>query len=211
MTDNHERRITRPHPNLVWHNAVVRTQQREKALGQSGCVVWLTGLSGVGKSTLAVNLDKALYDRGKHSFILDGDNVRHTLCADLGFSASDRAENIRRVSQVSRLFRDAGMICIVAFISPFREDRDRARKIIGDDRFVEAYLEAPLSVCEERDPKGLYAKVRAGEISEFTGISSPYEVPENPEIVLHTADESIGESVNRMLTFLDTKGLVKIS
>ncbi len=150
-------------------------------------VIWLTGLSGSGKSTTAYALERALVDAGHLAYVLDGDNVRHGLNADLGFSADDRAENIRRIGEVAGLFADAGVIAIASFISPYRADRARAREVAGDGRFVEVYLDVPLDVCEQRDPKGLYAKARAGEIADFTGVSAPYEAPDAPELTLDTS------------------------
>ena len=160
-----------------------------------GCVVWLTGLSASGKSTIAYALERALFDEGKHAYVLDGDNIRHGLCSDLGFSPEARKENIRRIGEVARLFADAGIICITAFISPYRSDRDLARRIAPDGRFLEVYLNSPLEVCEKRDPKGLYAKARKGELKDFTGVSAPYEPPLSPEIELPTDTMSVTDCV----------------
>jgi len=165
----------------------------------------MTGLSGSGKSTLAVNLDRTLFSRGFRSFVLDGDNLRHTLCADLGFSPQDRSENIRRVAQVARLFCDAGVVCITAFISPFKKDRKQAREIIAESRFVELYVDTPLPVCEQRDPKGLYAKARDGRIQDFTGVSSPYEPPENPSLKINTQQSTIDESIEQILDHMQSR------
>ena len=170
--------------------------------GHRGRVVWLTGLSGSGKSTLATELERELFIQGKHAYILDGDNVRHGLCKDLGFSPADRTENIRRVGEVAKLMADAGIICITAFISPYRSDRDIVRQIMKPGEFVEIHVNAPLEVCEQRDPKGLYAKARANEIKEFTGISAPYEPPLQPEIELRTDQLSVAESISKVLEYL---------
>jgi adenylyl-sulfate kinase len=171
----------------------------------AGRVLWLTGLSGSGKSTIATELERELFRLGRHVYVLDGDNIRHGLGSDLGFSPKDRTENIRRVGEVAKLFADAGTICITAFISPYREDRNLVRRILPPGRFVEVYVNAPLAVCEERDPKGLYAKARANEIREFTGISAPYEEPEKPELELRTDQLSVAESVVRLLEYLETE------
>ena len=173
---------------------------------ESGCVIWLTGLSGAGKSTIATKLNRMLSDAGKKSFILDGDVMRSGLCSDLKFSQEDRQENVRRIAEVARLFAEAGIICIVALISPYRIDRDSARKIIGSDRFVEAYVNAPIEVCERRDPKGLYAKARAGHIKDFTGISAPYEPPLEPELALLTNEFNQEDCVAKILEFLAVSG-----
>lgn len=165
--------------------------------------VWLTGLSGSGKTTIAMNLEKSLMARGRPCYVLDGDNIRRGLNSDLGFSPADRSENIRRIAQVARLFNDAGLTVIAAFISPYREDRERAREVIGSNRFHEVFVSSPLAVCEARDPKGLYAKARAGEIPEFTGISAPFEEPEEPALVLRTDEETVDEVVARVLALLD--------
>jgi adenylyl-sulfate kinase len=159
--------------SLYWSRGKVTVGQREARNGHSGCVVWLTGLSGAGKSTIAIELEHKLFTLGRHTYILDGDNIRHGLCSDLGFSHKDRTENIRRIGEAARLFADAGIICIAAFISPYRADRDLARKIAPEGKFFEVYVNAPLEVCEHRDPKGLYARARAGQLKEFTGISGP--------------------------------------
>jgi adenylyl-sulfate kinase len=189
--------------HIYWSRGKVSAAQRESRNGHCGCVIWLTGLSGSGKSTIAVELEQTLFQSGRHTYILDGDNIRHGLCSDLGFSPKDRTENIRRIGEVARLFADAGIICIAAFISPYRGDRDLARKIAQPVKFVEVYLNAPLEVCEQRDPKGLYARARAGEIKEFTGISAPYEPPLKPEIELHTNQSSVAECVDAILKQLD--------
>lgn len=167
--------------------------------------VWLTGLSASGKTTLAIELDKALMEAKRPCFMLDGDNVRTGLCSDLGFGPDARHENIRRVAEVARLMNDAGLIVISAFISPYRSDREMARKVIGDERFIEVYLDAPLEVCEKRDPKGLYRKARRGEIADFTGVSAPYEAPTAPAAVVHTATESVQECVDQLLQILTSR------
>lgn len=187
--------------DTVWHHATVTRYRRAQLNTHCSVVLWFTGLSGAGKSTLAHALEEELFQLGYHTFVLDGDNVRHGLCADLGFSNKDREENIRRVSEVAKLFVEAGIITLTAFISPFREDRARARKLIGED-FIEIYCECPLDICEQRDVKGLYQKARAGQIKEFTGISSPYEEPDNPELIIKTAESSIEECVRRISVYL---------
>jgi adenylyl-sulfate kinase len=182
--------------------------QREARNKHRGCVLWFTGLSAAGKSTIANELEAALFARGHQTFVLDGDRVRHGLCSDLGFSEANRHENIRRVGEVARLFADAGFICIAAFISPYRADRELVRAMAGK-RFVEVYVNAPLKVCEARDPKGLYAKARAHEIKNFTGISAPYEAPEKPELELHTDKLSVEEAVEKSLGYLRKKKFIK--
>lgn len=180
--------------------------ERELKMGHRGVTVWLTGLSGSGKSTIAAHVDRMLTDRGVHCSVLDGDNVRFGLNSDLGFSPEDRNENIRRVGEVAKLFTNAGVVNLVAFISPYRVDRDRSRTIQEARDFVEVWVKCPLEVCEERDPKGLYQKARAGKIPEFTGISAPYEPPESPELVLATHLESEEESARRVVEFLERNG-----
>lgn len=194
---------TPPLPNIVWQDSQVDEIDRHKLLKQQPCTIWLTGLSGSGKSTLAFALEKALFECGKLAYTLDGDNVRHGLCKDLGFSAEDRSENIRRVAEVARLMNDAGLIVITSFISPFREDREQARRIIGEARFREIHLSTDLSICEQRDPKGLYKKARAGTLPEFTGISSPYEPPLQPFERIDTDRLSLEESVALLMGHLE--------
>jgi bifunctional enzyme CysN/CysC len=200
--------------NIYWSRGKVTSQQRELRNGHLGCVLWLTGLSSAGKSTIAAELERELFNLGRHAYVLDGDNIRHGLGSDLGFSPKDRAENIRRVGEVAKLFADAGVICITAFISPYREDRDTVRKIMPHGRFIEVFVNAPLEVCEQRDPKGLYAKARAREIKDFTGVSAPYEEPTHPELELHTDQLSVSESVARILEYLqihcDTETAISI-
>ena len=177
----------------------ITAAERARQNGHPGCVVWLTGLSAAGKSTLAVELERELFRAGRQVFVLDGDHLRHGLCSDLGFSPAARAENIRRVAEVATLFAAAGVICITAFISPYRAGRDLARRIAPPGRFVEVYLSTPLAACEHRDPKGLYARARAGKIPDFTGISAPYEPPLQPEIELRTDQLSVGACVAHIL------------
>jgi bifunctional enzyme CysN/CysC len=188
--------------DISWQRGKVTAEDRARLLRQRAATVWLTGLSGSGKSTLAMELEKRLIEAGHACFVLDGDNVRQGLNRDLGFSPSDRKENIRRIAEVAKLFNDAGLFVVTAFISPYREDRDAAREIIGQDRFVEVYLNANLDVCEQRDPKGLYAKARAGQIAEFTGISAPYEPPMAPEVTIDTGVSAVDQSVAVLVDFL---------
>jgi len=194
--------------NIVWHEGIVSRADREKMAGHKGCTIWMTGLSGSGKSTLAVALEKVLIDRGIRTFVLDGDNVRHGLNKDLGFSPEDRNENIRRIGEVAKLFTDAGVINITAFISPYRQDRDRVRALMAEGDFLEAYVDCPLEVCEQRDPKGLYKKARAGQIPEFTGISAPYEAPDHAEITLKTGEMSKEETLRTLVEYLEQKGYI---
>ncbi|MBT4484037.1 MAG: adenylyl-sulfate kinase [Candidatus Latescibacteria bacterium] len=196
-------------PNLTWHNSKITREDRETLLGQRGFVIWLTGLSSSGKSTIANILEECLIKKGYLCYVLDGDNIRHGLNTDLGFSAEDRRENIRRIGEVASLFADAGIITVTAFISPYKADRNSARRIVGDDRFIEVYLDVPLSVCEKRDPKNLYQKARTGEIHNFTGISAPYEAPDKPEIILHTAESSSAACVNEIINYLLSKGFIE--
>lgn len=197
--------------NITWHETTVSMKDREQLLNQRGCVIWFTGLSGSGKSTLANVVAHLLHERKHHTYVLDGDNVRHGLNKNLGFSPEDREENIRRVGEVARLFVDAGTIVMTAFISPYRADRDQARGLLSENRFVEVYVDCPLDVCEERDPKGLYKKARSGEIKEFTGISAPYETPDNPEIVIDTSQLDILESAQEVILYLEKSSLVPSS
>ncbi|MFZ2968184.1 MAG: adenylyl-sulfate kinase [Sulfuricurvum sp.] len=191
---------------IVWHDHHIAKEERANQKSQSPCIVWLTGLSGSGKSTIANALEERLFAMGKHTYLLDGDNIRHGLNHDLGFSDCDRVENIRRIGEVAKLFVDAGMIVISAFISPFQSDRDRVRALVAEGEFREVFIDTPLEVCEQRDPKGLYRKARTGEISHFTGISSPYEAPNNPDIHILTQQQNIEESINQIINFLETKG-----
>lgn len=195
--------------NVVWHDTVISKSNREKQNGHKGVVIWMTGLSGCGKSTVATELEKALFEQGNNVFILDGDNVRHGLNGDLGFSPEDREENIRRIGEVAHLFAEAGVLTITSFISPYEKDRERVRNLNDDGEFIEVYVKAPLSVCEERDPKGLYKKAREGVIPEFTGISAPYEEPKNPEILIETDKMSVEDSVNHILDYLKKNDVIK--
>ena len=194
--------------NIVWHAGAVTREERERLNGHRGCIIWLTGLSGSGKSTIAVALEKALWERGVRGYILDGDNIRHGLNKNLGFSPADRTENIRRIGEVAKLFTDAGLVAVTAFISPYRADRDQVRALMQPGDFVEVLVDCPLDVCEQRDVKGLYQKARAGQIPEFTGISAPYEAPLSPELTLRTAEQSPEESVGQVLAYLATRGIV---
>jgi adenylylsulfate kinase len=193
---------------VVWHHATVTRRRRERLNGHHAAVVWFTGLSGAGKSTLAHAVEEELHQLGCRTLVLDGDNVRHGLCADLGFSANDRTENIRRIGEMAKLFVEAGIVVLTAFISPLRSDRARVRELIGDGDFIEIYVSCPLEVCESRDEKGMYKKARAGLIEEFTGISSPYEEPEHPELMVDTAVQDIAASVQQVLALLQMRGLL---
>lgn len=192
--------------NIVWHERDVNKAARSVQKNQTPCIIWFTGLSGSGKSTIAGAVEQKLFALGQHTYLLDGDNVRHGLNKDLGFSDSDRVENIRRIGEMSKLFVDVGMIVLSAFISPFRIERRMVRDLVGDMEFVEVYMGTPLSTCEERDPKGLYQKARKGEIKNFTGIDSEYEVPESPEVVLDTSTMSIEDCADAVIEYLKVKG-----
>lgn len=195
--------------HIVWHQHEVTKETRANALNQQPRVLWLTGLSGSGKSTLANLLEKKLHAQQKHTYLLDGDNIRHGLCGDLGFSDKDRVENIRRISEVAKLFVDAGLIVLTAFISPFRADRDYCRGLMAPGEFIEIFVDTPLDVCEARDPKGLYKKARSGEISQFTGIDSAYETPSNAEIVLpYVAEETAEQTAERLYQQLVQQGVL---
>jgi adenylylsulfate kinase len=194
--------------NVTWHEHKVTREDREKILGQKGAVIWCTGLSGSGKSTIANEVAYKLHTMGKVAYVLDGDNIRHGLNKNLGFSPEDRNENIRRISEVASLFADSGLIAITAFISPYKEYRNFCRKLAGDGRFIEIFCKAPINTCEKRDPKGLYKKARAGEIKGFTGIDAPYEEPENPEIVLDTDKETVEESAQRVINKMQEMNLI---
>ena len=196
--------------NIVWHEGHVSRAERERLLTQAGCLVWLTGLPSSGKSTVAFTAEHALAVRGHMAYVLDGDNIRHGLNRNLGFSAEDRAENIRRIGEVGKLFVDAGILTISSFVSPYRADRDGVRGLLDQDDFLEVYVDTPLSVCEERDPKGLYKKARAGEISEFTGVSDPYEPPEAPELVIKAAECSPEEAARQILDLLESRGKISV-
>lgn len=188
--------------NIVWHHGVVTQEDRAAIMGHKACTIWMTGLPASGKSTLAVALEKALWERRVHAFVLDGDNIRHGLNKDLGFSPEDRNENIRRIGEVAKLFTTAGVINITAFISPYRKDRDQARALMKPGDFVEVFVDCPVEECERRDPKGHYKKARAGEMRDFTGVSAPYEAPTEPEIVVHTDKQSEAECVATILSYL---------
>jgi bifunctional enzyme CysN/CysC len=192
--------------NLTWHELEVGKELRAKQKSQKPCILWFTGLSGSGKSTTADKVEQKLAAMGRHSYLLDGDNVRHGLNKDLGFTDVDRVENIRRVAEVSRLFLDSGLIVLVSFISPFRDERRMARELVADGEFIEVFVDTPIELCEQRDPKGLYKKARAGEIKNFTGIDSDYEPPENAEIVLKTADYAVEELADQVIEYLKAGG-----
>ena len=192
--------------NITWHEGHVTRRDREKLLSQRGVVIWLTGLSGSGKSTIAVGAEHQMVSRGHLAYVLDGDNVRHGLNKNLGFSPEDRTENIRRIGEVAKLFADAGVIVLTSFISPYRADRDAVRASVAEGDFLEVYVDASLETCESRDVKGLYAKARAGEIPNFTGISAPYEEPDNPELVVDSGNQTVEQSVGTLLGFLADKG-----
>jgi adenylylsulfate kinase len=194
--------------NIVWHQHDVDKARRAQAKKQKSCVLWLTGLSGSGKSTVANLLEKKLAEHGKHTYLLDGDNVRHGLCGDLTFSDKDRVENIRRIGEVSKLFVDAGIIVLTAFISPFRTERDFCRRLLADGEFIEVFVDTPIEECEKRDPKGLYQKARQGDIKDFTGIDSPYEAPENAEITLAFSGQTAEQSAEQLFDLLKQKGIV---
>lgn len=194
--------------NLTWHPGKLTTQQRQEKLGQKGAVIWLTGLSASGKSTVAREVELALVENGKNAYVLDGDNIRQGLNSNLGFSPDDRKENIRRIGEVAKLFCEANVITLTAFISPYKADRELARKLVPAGQFFEIFCDASVEVCEQRDPKGLYKKARAGQIPEFTGISAPYEAPDKAELVLDTAKESLEESTRRVLDLLSEKGII---
>lgn len=199
--------MTSPPRNIQRHEGTVPRAARERLLGQRGAVVWFTGLSGSGKSTIARALEERLAAAGRLVYVLDGDNIRHGLCADLGFSAADRVENIRRIGHVAALLADAGALVLTAFISPFRADRAQVRELLGGD-FLEVHVDAPLATCEDRDPKGLYKKARAGQIPEFTGITSPYEPPEHPELRIASGPLSVSECAAAVQDLLQRRGLL---
>ena len=192
--------------NITWHETRVERTSREQLSGHRGVVIWFTGLSASGKSTVANEVDHLLHAQGKNTYVLDGDNVRHGLNKNLGFSAEDRAENIRRIGEVAKLFVDAGTIALTAFISPYIADRDEARALMAEGEFIEVYVNASLETCEARDPKGLYAKARAGEIKGFTGIDDPYEAPESAELVLDANTKSIEELGTEVVAYLESNG-----
>ena len=194
--------------NVIYHHASVTRQRRNKLNEHRSVVLWFTGLSGSGKSTLAHAVEEKLYQKGCRTFVLDGDNVRHGLNSNLDFSESGRTENIRRISEVSKLMLESGLIVMTAFISPFNKDRNEARKLISSDDFIEIYCKASLEICETRDVKGLYKRARAGEIKNYTGIDSPYEIPENPELIIDTDNQGLEDSVSTILSFLELNGVI---
>jgi adenylylsulfate kinase len=196
--------------NVTWHDHRVSSADRKRLKGHRGCILWFTGLSACGKSTIANTVDHMLHEMGKHTYLLDGDNIRMGLNKNLGFSAEDRAENIRRIGEVAKLFADAGMITLTAFISPYRVDRDGVRALMKDGEFVEVYVKASLETCEARDPKGLYKKARAGEIKGFTGIDDPYEAPENAELVLDSDNKEIDDLAREVVAYLEGKGYLSL-
>lgn len=195
--------------NVVWQETTVTRELREQQTGHKGAVLWFTGLSGSGKSTLADAVEDRLYSMGVRTFVLDGDNVRHGLCSDLGFSNEDRTENIRRIGELAKLFLESGSVALTAFISPFKADRDIARSVTPEGDFYEIFCDATLEVCESRDVKGLYAKARAGVIPHFTGISSPYEAPSTPELVIKTGENNIDQCVDEVISVLIERGVIK--
>ncbi|WP_257348474.1 adenylyl-sulfate kinase [Pseudalkalibacillus decolorationis] len=194
--------------NITWHETVISKHNRRGLNKHTSSVIWFTGLSGSGKSTLANAVDRKLYEQGIRSYVLDGDNIRHGLNKGLGFTAEDRQENIRRIGEVAKLFVDSGQFALTAFISPYQEDRDSVRKILEKDEFIEVYVKCPLSECIIRDPKGLYVKAKSGEILEFTGISSPYEEPIAPELIIETDQFSIDKCANQVIAYLKQKNLL---
>jgi bifunctional enzyme CysN/CysC len=205
IDDAYPRRASDPSlkgDNLYWSHGKVTAEQRYRRNGHPGCVLWFTGLSGSGKSTIANELERELFNLGKQAYVLDGDNIRQGLSSDLTFSPQDRMENIRRVGEVAKLFADAGLIVVTAFISPYRSDRDMIRQLMPPGRFIEVFVNAPLDICEQRDPKGLYVKARAKEIREFTGVSAPYEAPEKPDLELRTDLQSVEQSISQILEYL---------
>jgi len=193
--------------NVVWLHATVTRARREAQNNHRGSIIWFTGLSGAGKSTLAHAVEEELYQRGCSTFVLDGDNVRHGLCGDLGFSSKDRVENIRRIGEMAKLFMEAGVIVLTAFISPYRADRERVRGMVEHGDFIEVYCDSPIAICESRDVKGLYKKARAGQIAEFTGISSPYEAPESPELAVNTGAAELNDCVEQVITEMANRGI----
>ncbi len=195
--------------NIVWHTSRISKNEREKLKNHKGACIWLTGLPASGKSTIANLVEQILYSKGIHTYILDGDNVRHGLNSDLGFTNEDRTENIRRMGETAKLFVDAGLIVITAFISPFRRDRDRARELMPDNSFIEVFVDCDLTICEDRDPKGLYKKARERQITEFTGVSSPYEKPINPEILIdNNSEENLSKNVSEIADYLVSHGII---
>lgn len=203
--------VSKVTPNVVWHHATVTRERRNDMNGHRSVAIWFTGLSGSGKSTLAHAVEERLYQLGCRTFVLDGDNVRHGLCGDLGFSDDDRRENMRRIGEVAKLFVEAGSIVMTAFISPFRAERTNVRKLFPHGDFLEIYVDCSLSVCESRDVKGLYQRARAGQIKQFTGIDSPYEAPTNPELTIHTDDLELAESADAVIQMLAERGVIQLA
>ena len=193
--------------NVYWHEGKIKKEDRQRANGHKSACLWFTGLSGSGKSSIAVRVEELLFEKGIKTYILDGDNIRHGLNKNLGFSPEDRTENIRRIGEVSKLFVDAGLIVMTAFISPYRKDRDTVRNLLAEGEFIEIFVDATLETCEERDPKGLYKKARAGEIKDFTGISAPYEQPLSPELIINTTEEQdITKNAMKVVSYLEERG-----
>ena len=195
--------------NIIWHEHPVDKSMRSQMKKQRPCLLWFTGLSGSGKSTIAGAVESKLAERFQHTYLMDGDNVRQGLCGDLAFSEQDRNENIRRIGEVANLMVDAGLIVLTAFISPFKHNRQVVREMLKDGEFIEVFIDTPISECEKRDPKGLYKKARAGEIKDFTGIDSPYEAPENAEITIRNINVSVEEAANQVIEYLDARGYLK--
>ncbi len=194
--------------NVIWQYAHVTRNDRMRMHRHKSVLLWFTGLSNSGKSTIAHAVEERLFEIGCHTYVFDGDNVRHGLCSDLGFSKEDRIENIRRIGEMTKLFIEAGIIALTAFISPFRNDREKVRKLVGDENFIEIYCKCPIEICEQRDVKGHYKQARSGKIRDFTGISSPYEEPFDPEVILDSANCSVDENVDKIITFLTARGII---
>ncbi len=210
MASRQENAPLEPEGNVVWHQASVTRARREQQNGHRAVNLWFTGLSGAGKSTLAHAVEEQLHRRGCRTFVFDGDNVRHGLCADLGFSSEDRRENVRRIGEMVHLFLEAGVIALTAFISPMRADRARVRRTVGSENFIEIYCRCPLEVCEARDVKGMYKRARAGEIPHYTGISSPYEEPGNPDLILDSGSRPLAECVAAVLRLLEERQIIPV-
>ena len=194
--------------NVVWQTLNIDKKARDELLQQKGVTLWFTGLPSSGKSTISNKVAEVLHEKGYLTYVLDGDNIRHGLNGDLGFSADDRIENIRRIGEVAKLFTNTGIITMTAFVSPYRSDRQKARDLVDTEDFIEVYVKCPVEVCEERDPKGLYKKAREGKIPEYTGVSAPYEEPENPEVVVDTAAETLEESAKKVIAYLEQRGVI---
>jgi adenylylsulfate kinase len=196
--------------SVVWHSSTVSKKDRTKLKNQKSCILWFTGLSASGKSTISNEVEKILYEKNHHTYLLDGDNIRHGLNSDLGFDDKSREENIRRIGEVAKLFVDSGIIVLSAFISPFQKDRSFVRDLVEEDEFIEIFVDTPLDICQKRDPKGLYKKVQNGEIKNFTGIDSPYELPLNPELILKTINSTIEENAIQVIEYLELKGYINV-